>query len=382
MHNFEKCVKESLVKSNSVTFTKTESIGSKQESSIAKNLINGEGVRFAPPNHSPSQISIDEADLATPSGTTALPKFSFPTLPPPDKTLRTLVDLLFPHLRQQNSSLTSSSINATRGSNLVAERRLRIELRDKLKEAKAKMESEKQRLADLTSSTQPETTTTHEPATASTTVEVSASSPSQLDSLIVKTQQKEDDKHSKTKKRRKHVLASNYKKTVTNIFCSQHFECQEVFREYVKRCEDRYKEPAEKHGIDDYHFRKLFEQNSKIHRITWLHCEESRIAGNFTDQELQKCESIKLLNLLSTVIQSEEHGLQRGEKNYQKCVSRSEKLQEKCEELKGCCPNSTECDQYNESREAKKYSEILVQLKEEQNLCEARHLRIRNGIMT
>ncbi|KAI1718398.1 hypothetical protein Ddc_09448 [Ditylenchus destructor] len=391
--NFEKCIKESIVKSNIITLAKSN------------HIENGTAANFDP-IHTENSTATFEAISSTNNGTTTTalsttqtPLSFLPSiLPSPSKTLHKLANRLFPHLNRQIESNSASNSTIEQNSqsliNFTAGQMNATNITESV--SKSVPESPKNRTEvrwsiDLV----------HQPQI---TIDQSISNALEQNPNSVETNDNPQIRRAPSQEKNPLISSYNEKITVNNIFCSQYFECIEVLDQQRLYCEDKYMDDADKYGIDDWNLRVIFEQNSQVNdenikrtclktvdvnaqkklislrSVVDQYRKECTMRGSetsgLTSDEFQRCANIKPLSILSTVAHDEKAGRGRKRGLAHKCLTKLGKLHRKCEELRSCCPRSAVCEQPKRGLESKRYSIIVDKLKEEQRQCEAQQLKV------
>ncbi|KAI1720370.1 hypothetical protein DdX_05758 [Ditylenchus destructor] len=401
--HFEKCIKESLVKSNIITLAKSNY------------LENGTAANFDP-IHTENSTATFDATSSTNSDTTTTTLPSTQSilpliLPSPSEALNKLANRLFPHLNRQNES--NSSSNSTIEQNSQSLINLTVAQTDQMN-ATDVTESLSKSVTESISQSWTESPKNRTEVRWSIdlinqpqiTIDQTISNALEPNPNSAETNSPDDPQIRRAPSQERNPLISSYKEkiTVNNIFCSQYFECIEVMNQQRLYCEDKYMEDADKYGIDDWNLRVIFEQNSQVNdeniKRTCLktvdittqkklislrsvmdhYKKECTMRGSetsgLTSDEFQRCGSIKPLSILSTVGQDEKTGRGRKRGLAHRCITKLGKLHGKCEELRSCCPKSADCEQPKRGLEAKRYSIIVDKLKEEQRQCETQQLKV------
>uniref|UniRef100_A0A914BZ61 Uncharacterized protein n=1 Tax=Acrobeloides nanus TaxID=290746 RepID=A0A914BZ61_9BILA len=199
------------------------------------------------------------------------------------------------------------------------------------------------------------------------------------------------------------------------MFCTQAIECSDAVNSLYQICAERYDSATQlvNYEIPDHDMREIFLQNSKTNHTTIrqkclqvLDADTQKqllnMRANVTKENIEcirktyddpssinnlvlaqkvhyllknytaTCSEIKLIpDIMELIKQSSKDDKMTSKE----CYRQVNRLKEKCQILRNCCPQITQCQQRGNS-DLINYNEIIDQLKEEQTLCEQRRMRI------
>ncbi|KAI6227904.1 Tricarboxylate iron carrier domain containing protein [Aphelenchoides besseyi] len=197
--------------------------------------------------------------------------------------------------------------------------------------------------------------------------------------------------------------APSPQETLNRLLCSQHIECEKILKHHDENCDQRYGARSEHNHIEDSVIKSVFVNNSKTSdseirqqclqhvdkesqkHLLYLRSQkeiqdrECTMKGNMTsnDVEVDECQEVGILSEYAKI-----QPLKDEEVDLNTCLENVSSFRQKCQALRSCCPQKVACERTNRSPQARKFSDIMAQLKMEQILCEKRLTRFNNQVDT
>ncbi|KAI6194150.1 hypothetical protein M3Y96_01094100 [Aphelenchoides besseyi] len=200
--------------------------------------------------------------------------------------------------------------------------------------------------------------------------------------------------------------------TLNRLLCFQHIECEKLLKQHDEDCDQRYGARSEHNrkptkqthqqvclDIEDSAIKSVFVNNSKtsdseIRQQCLQHVDKESqkhllylrsqkeiqdrdctMNANMTsnDVEVNQCQEVGILSEYAKI-----QPLNGEEVDLNTCLENVSAFRQKCLALRSCCPQKIACERTNRSPQARKFLDIMAQLKMEQMLCEKRLTRVRD----